>query len=93
LTPLYINKLSEYKQSETDEEVPYIHVEIFRDGSSLQTKIDQALRRRLPNTGSRKAAANDLDIEDVWTEEVPSGPDQSTSVRESDKINEFSEVY
>ena len=43
--------------------------------------------------GSRQAAAKDLDIEDVWTEEVPSGPVQSSSVRESDKINEFSEVY
>ena len=42
--------------------------------------------------GSRQAAAKDLDIEDVWTEEVPSGPVQSSSVRESDKINEFSEV-
>ena len=28
-----------------------------------------------------------------WTEEVPSGPVQSSSVRESDKIHEFSEVY
>ena len=93
LMPLYVDKLGEYKQSETDEEVPYIHVEIFRDGSSLQANIDQVLRRGLSNAGSRQAAANDLDIEDVWTEEVPSGPVQSPSVRESDKINEFSEVY
>ena len=82
MTPVYVDNLREYSKGK---QIPYIYVEIFRDGESLKKKMDKVLKGGLANKESREAAADYLGMDD-WNE--PDGPKN-----ESEIIFDFSELY